>query len=152
MKGVEVKDKQRVNPRGHEVENALACSLSSDLDLPLYNTCTIPPGISFACAIPTHPALSFRIPLFREVNRQTLWHHPFLDFSYPARASIFATRNAGWVMHDTAAFFSCMSENGRRGLNLPRQGEASGKADGFFRIRAVFLDLLFLITGSLGFV
>jgi hypothetical protein len=26
---------------------------------------------------------------------------------------------------------------------LPRQGQASGKADGFFRIRAGFLDLKF---------
>jgi hypothetical protein len=43
-----------------------------------------------------------------------------------------------------------MSENGRRGLNLPRQGEASGKADGFFRIRAVFLDLIFFDYWELG--
>jgi hypothetical protein len=43
-----------------------------------------------------------------------------------------------------------MSENGRRGLNLPRQGEASGKADGFFRIRAVFPDLIFFDYWELG--
>ena len=49
-----------------------------------------------------------------------------------------------------------MSENGRRGLKFTPPREASGKADGFFRIRAGLLDFekkkFDLITGSLGFV